>query len=108
MRTSPEDGDRNLTAFQHGKNIYFRACRKLEAGEKLRVWYSEDYIKRLHCVSQDSIDRNLDAGEMEGVMETNTGGVDEEAGGSVPLLQQAFSSPAGGAGLPDYISVKQQ
>ncbi|XP_035013545.1 zinc finger protein 862 [Hippoglossus stenolepis] len=61
VRTSSEESDRNLTAFQHCKSIYFRVCRRLVAGDKLRVWYSDDYVQRLHCVLQGSINCNLDS-----------------------------------------------
>ncbi|KAF1386294.1 hypothetical protein PFLUV_G00093110 [Perca fluviatilis] len=61
VRTSSEESDRNLTAFQRGRNIYFSVCRPLAAGERLRVWYSQDYIQSLHRVSQDRIGQNLDS-----------------------------------------------
>lgn len=65
VRTSSEENDRNLKALQHGKNIYFRVCRPLVAGDLLRVWYSDDYVQRLHSVSRDSIAHNLNPGEPE-------------------------------------------
>lgn len=63
IQISSEESEKNLSAFQHGNQIYFRVCQRLTVGEKLCVWYSSEYMRRLQSVSRDSIDRNLDTGE---------------------------------------------
>ncbi|XP_043083674.1 zinc finger protein 862 isoform X3 [Puntigrus tetrazona] len=61
---SSDESKKNLSAFQHGEDIYFRVCQRLAMGEKLCVWYSSEYMRRLQNVSRDSIDRNLDTDTM--------------------------------------------
>ncbi|XP_069479402.1 PR domain-containing protein 11 isoform X2 [Ambystoma mexicanum] len=66
---SQEEREQNLFAFQHSEKIYFRTSRDIQPGERLRVWYGEDYMKRLHSISQDTINQNFLRGDRKSLRE---------------------------------------
>lgn len=47
VRPALEPGHQNLTAYQHGSDVYFTTSRDIPAGTELRVWYAAFYAKKM-------------------------------------------------------------
>uniref|UniRef100_A0A8C0XQM6 PR domain zinc finger protein 15 n=1 Tax=Castor canadensis TaxID=51338 RepID=A0A8C0XQM6_CASCN len=47
VRPALEPGHQNLTAYQHGSDVYFTTSRDIPPGTELRVWYAAFYAKKM-------------------------------------------------------------
>ncbi|XP_071994921.1 PR domain zinc finger protein 15 isoform X2 [Engystomops pustulosus] len=47
VRPATDFTHQNLTAFQHGNDIYFTTSRDIAAGMELRVWYAAFYARKM-------------------------------------------------------------
>ncbi|XP_069801581.1 PR domain zinc finger protein 15 isoform X4 [Dendropsophus ebraccatus] len=47
VRPATDYTHQNLTAFQHGNDIYFTTSRDIAAGTELRVWYAAFYARKM-------------------------------------------------------------
>ncbi|XP_075710746.1 PR domain zinc finger protein 15 isoform X2 [Rhinoderma darwinii] len=47
VRPATDFTHQNLTAFQHGNDIYFTTSRDIAAGTELRVWYAAFYARKM-------------------------------------------------------------
>ncbi|XP_062060806.1 PR domain zinc finger protein 15 isoform X1 [Lepus europaeus] len=47
VRPAAEAEQQNLTAYQHGGDVYFTTSRDIPAGTELRVWYAAFYAKKM-------------------------------------------------------------
>ncbi|XP_012926817.1 PR domain zinc finger protein 15 isoform X1 [Heterocephalus glaber] len=47
VRPAAEPEQQNLTAYQHGSDVYFTTSRDIPPGAELRVWYAAFYAKKM-------------------------------------------------------------
>lgn len=47
VRPAAEAEHQNLTAYQHGSDVYFTTSRDIPPGTELRVWYAAFYAKKM-------------------------------------------------------------